>query len=89
MDANIDIGEWNHIALVSNSLETKIFVNGRLSEVNQHLGAVVASGLPFGIGARYWRGGWLAFLKGSIDDLKVYNRALSEAEVSQLYMNAN
>ena len=37
------------------------------------------------IGSVFWLGSMAQFYKGLMDDLRIYNRALSEAEISQLY----
>uniref|UniRef100_UPI00356A0B6A LamG-like jellyroll fold domain-containing protein n=1 Tax=Lutibacter sp. TaxID=1925666 RepID=UPI00356A0B6A len=75
-------GQWNHIAVISEADNTKkIYVNNVLSTHTE-------STSPYGvvtdiltIGAR----SGAEFFQGAIDDLRIYNKALSEAEILNLY----
>jgi len=74
---------WNHIALVKNCFngEMWMYTNGELSmyrrgEINKMYGCD-----EFRLGSLY---GDAAFYQGCFDDFRVYNRALSHAEVLTL-----
>lgn len=82
-------GEWVHIAGVYKpGKAVEVYVNGRLDAANESgipKEQFSTNGQPVLIGARNACGncGW----SGSIDDVVIYNRALTEAEVRQLMEN--
>jgi uncharacterized protein (TIGR02145 family) len=70
----------------------KRYLNGVIIDSIYFGGSLSNSGFPLSIGCRYvanCQGGgsctW-GFWKGKIDDIAIYNRALSAAEVQQLYL---
>jgi len=79
---------WNHI-LVSKENETvKYYKNGTLVSIyNGSVSSIDINGnLPLIIGAV---NNWDRFFNGSIDDIRIYNRALSKSEIQQLYQMDN
>lgn len=78
----LTLGEWHHIVGVYDSSATKLklFVNGQKTEVTAS-GSMTSSSADFWIG-RYATGG---YFDGVIDDVAVFNRALSDDEVAELY----
>lgn len=75
-------GEWVHLAGTYDGASMHFYVNG----VEQGVGipgpsGIAASALPLGIGARSDGTGKY---QGSVDDIRVYNRALSAAEIQEL-----
>ncbi len=74
--------KWTFISVTRDASGTaNIYINGIPSgTINQDSGTPI-SGTDFEIGARL--GG--TFFGGSIDDVRIYNRALSATEISQLY----
>ncbi|MEM3074778.1 MAG: LamG domain-containing protein [Candidatus Pacearchaeota archaeon] len=88
--SEVNLNEWNHIVGVYNSgLQEdnfKIYVNGQLSN-----STTVPSGKTFslgvynlGIGA-YNVSGLDYEFNGTIDDVRIYDRALTPAEITELY----
>ena len=90
----VNLPVWTNIIYIRNLKTIKIFVNGALLKqkecdiiINQN------NDLNFRIGARYnidgiWTGcrpGTSDFFNGMIDDIRIYNRALTTSEVLQLY----
>lgn len=80
-------GNWHHIAATAETNSTaKIYVDGVLVEES---GTVtqnnIANAFNLFIGARSTGGS--APFNGLIDDVRVYNRALSASEVKQIYSN--
>jgi len=79
-----NINQWHHIIWTYDYVNDKVWVDGNLvlntpqstaltiNDANVNIGAV-------GGGGNYWLGGVL-------DDIRIYNRALSTAEVQQLYL---
>lgn len=73
------VGQWAHAAFVWNGTESKLFVNGQAVAVN----AAAPPGGGQGIALAAETGGpnpW----QGLMDDVRVYQRALSDAEIAQL-----
>ncbi|MBN1788418.1 MAG: PASTA domain-containing protein, partial [Sedimentisphaerales bacterium] len=80
-------GQWAHVVGVrEDNGDLKLYVNGALqTEINNISGAVDSSGDVF-IGVDYVMGKDFA---GTIDDARIYNRALTGNEVRQLYRTSN
>jgi hypothetical protein len=77
-------GSWNHVAFTYDQLAMKLYFNGQAVATNPiGSAAIAASTSRFHIsgddnyGATYFDGG--------IDEASVYNRALSEAEITGIY----
>ncbi|MDA3802876.1 MAG: LamG domain-containing protein [Patescibacteria group bacterium] len=82
-NTTISSGSWYHVFLLyDGSGNYKIYLNGSLDSAwpnlgtSDDLGAVRYIGMFTG-GSRYFN--------GSIDDVRIYNRALSESEIQSLY----
>lgn len=83
---------WSHIVIIHDGINPKIYVNGQVpsqsfsNSVNLDYwfnDIVIAKGR---IGARYYFGyGEDVLFQGIIDDIRIYNRSLSEQEIAQLY----
>lgn len=85
-DYEAPIGEWVHLTFVSDGTKTSLYVNGELTDSINH----VIQGPVKRIGANTKSD--LAdsgSLKGSLDDLKIINRALTEDEVKDLMNEGN
>ncbi len=80
----LQLNKWYHIAGVRNNNNLTLYINGVLvsSNLNNNINGSAVNKLFFG-GDPYQpgRGFW-----GKIDDIAIYNRALTAAEVQQLYL---
>ena len=83
----LDLNVWKHVAAVVNYGESiKLYVNGELKNTKTPVSSVVFNDLNnILIGNRYWGGTINAAFKGVIDDVRVYNIALSPLDVNSLY----
>ena len=64
----------------------KLYINGSLDSQNQYIGSQnLKNGSEWKFGAVLLNGSRANFLKGLLDDARVYDRALSAAEVQALY----
>lgn len=74
-------GQWKHIAGVfdSSKNELKLYIDGTLAETKTGIGNIGATGAIY-IGKSPFGNNF----KGSMDDVIVYNKALSQAEISAL-----
>jgi len=79
----VPVSQWNFIALSYNQKTKKVntYINGEM-DIDEVYDELAVEDYATRIGASV-RGG--SMLKGSIDDIRIYNRALSEAEVKALY----
>lgn len=87
--ASINDGSFHHVVATydgsSNSSGIKIYIDGVLVSVNQELdgltGTIVPSGVDLNIGARGGIFNW----NGDLDEVVIYNKELTAAEVSFRY----
>jgi hypothetical protein len=76
----ITAGAWTHLATTYNGVNLRIYVNGALAATRPQTGAIdVGVGLLRIGGNNAFPG---EFFSGLIDEVKVYNRALSAAEIT-------
>jgi len=81
---NIMDGNWHHIAVISSSGNYKIYVDGILRASGNMTTNTVLSGIAT-IGAyKVYSDGTDQFI-GQIDEVAIYNRALSTEEIQQQY----
>jgi hypothetical protein len=79
------IGGWNHFAFVHGESGQKLYINGRLAAVNTTTGKLCATLNPLLIGADNYLGQpWRHFM-GKIDDVGIWDRALTDQEVTRLF----
>jgi hypothetical protein len=79
---------WHHIVAVrdSNSKSKKIYVDGKLNASSAFDDQPFQNNLdPVYIGASVCETARHDYFQGDLDDVLVYNRALSEAEIQELY----
>lgn len=69
---------WTHLAVTFDGAMLRLFVNGTLVSARAQTGAIVTSTGPLRIGGN---GLWGEFFQGRIDELRIYSRALTAAEV--------
>ncbi len=88
--SNLAAGTWYHVVGVydSRSATAQIYINGALAP-STTTGTIPSSigddAGRFQMGAEDTTGGATGYYDGIIDEARIYNRALSSAEVTQLY----
>jgi hypothetical protein len=75
--AQLPLNTWTHLAMTYDGT-LRLYVNGSLAASAAGGGAIGTSSGPFRIGGNAIWNEWLA---GRIDEVRVYDRALSEAEI--------
>jgi len=76
---------WQHIATTASRNEVKVYFNGELEDTAPLDGnGIDTTSGPLRIG-QYQD----MFFRGSVDEVRIYNRALSEKEVQTIYQNAD
>jgi steroid delta-isomerase-like uncharacterized protein len=76
---NLEQGEWHHIACSHDGETLTAYLNGAATE-STPMGAITSSSTPLLIGSDGWGDDWI----GGIDEVKVFNRALSPGEIQFL-----
>jgi hypothetical protein len=77
------VGTWNHVAGTHDGANILIYVNGMLQGTTPKIGALAAFATPLRLAANGAAG---ELFTGSISDVRVYNRVLSDSEI---YLLAN
>ncbi len=88
-NSTIDLNKWTHIILVYDGNEQKIYIDGIEDASNERVGNIANSigNLYAGYNPDRSSEGEYPF-SGKIDDIRIYNRALSEAEIQELYRSS-
>jgi len=79
---NLERFEWVHIACSHDGATLKCYLNGEETD-STPMGEIHSSADPVLIGSDGWRSDWT----GGIDDVRIYDRGLSEAEIVELAGN--
>ncbi|RKU28755.1 hypothetical protein C6497_08325 [Candidatus Poribacteria bacterium] len=78
--SQLTLNEWHHVAGVYDSTEALIYINGELDNQKKFEGEIKHNGENFWMGAR--KVGGLPY-HGLLDELRLYNRGLSQAEIEK------
>ena len=88
-------GVWHHLAVVFDKTQTggnqvKLYIDGALQPVNWNIFAYTNTNY-FGKNPLFLfsRGGTQEFNSGKIDDFRIYNTALTAAQIQQIYNGAS
>lgn len=80
-------GTWTHAAFVHDGAKDKIFINGVLVAEKDSPGDLNSTVHPLGIG--YDPIDVANYFDGSLDEVQIYNYALSDTEINDLYTEQN
>jgi len=83
-ESGIPLGDWIHIASTFDGSMTKLYFNGVEDASQVSVGTIRASVTDMLIGAVFTGGGIRENFDGLIDEVRIYNRALSEPELMTL-----
>ncbi len=81
---SINFNTWTHVAATYNSSEIKLYLNGIETGSLITTGTMPITYAPLFIGAHDSSSDRNPFY-GKLDELRIYNRALTESEIKQLY----
>jgi hypothetical protein len=76
--AGLPVNTWTHLATTYDGATLRLYVNGTQATATALTGAMAVSNGPLKIGGN---GIWSEWFAGLIDDVRVYDRALSAAEI--------
>ncbi len=78
MNSTIPYGQWTHLVVVFDGTQVKFYANGNLVRTQSMTASITARGKAINIGADLRP---LQFHRGLLDEVRIYNRALTAAEV--------
>ncbi|MFH1227842.1 MAG: DUF2341 domain-containing protein [Planctomycetota bacterium] len=81
------VGQWYYVVGTYDGAKFNIYVNGAFVASSDNT-TIALNNIPVSIGAFYENGPPKYFLNGAIDEVRIYNRALSAAEIAARY-NSN
>ncbi|WP_406289854.1 LamG-like jellyroll fold domain-containing protein [Streptomyces sp. NBC_00209] len=84
LDMKPELGHWYHVVGVRSGDEIKLYVDGKLASTAPAGSADVSSG-ALSVGRAKWSGNNTDFWNGSVDQVQVYDKALTDQEVTALY----
>lgn len=89
----LQLNAWTHVVCTSNSITgQKIYINAVLaaSNTNGCLGSICQTTGPLTIGAetQQWTPPLHRYFTGSLDDIGIWNRELTECEIENLYKSS-
>ena len=73
-------GTWRHICGTNDGTTSRLYIDGVLDASATESVSSLQPTVTFG----HWQGG-TRYLNGLIDDVRIYNRALSPDEIKRLY----
>lgn len=86
-EVNLTPNQWTHVVITCNGSALSLYKNGVLSGSSNYTGPIIYNGTQsLCLGAYVNGGNYVRYWNGLMDDIKIYNRALSAVEVS--YLNA-
>jgi hypothetical protein len=92
ISSNFDIGlggyanlQWHHVLVSYDGIKVRSFINGVLVDSIARSGTLQTSNIPLRFGRRGGAGYYNNWFNGKIDDVAIYNRALTPSEITALY----
>jgi hypothetical protein len=87
-NTEMQVGKWFHFVFIHDAnTGGRIYINGRLERSNALKGSICPSTNPVFIGCDNNGGTLWRFFSGKIDDIRIYRRILSDAEIAHLAEN--
>jgi uncharacterized protein (TIGR02145 family) len=90
----IPVNQWNHVVITTSSAGTKIYLNGVMRASNlTYVNNTYVFGKDIAIGsavtvsgiAPYSNSSDANYFNGKLDEVRIYNRALNQSEITALY----
>ena len=85
------VGNWRHVVFTLDDVADtrKMYVDGNLVATGSYTSSIPYDGNPVLIGAAIENGNLDFPFHGSLDDVMIFNRAISDAEVNTLFNNGS
>lgn len=84
-----DLEKWWHIVAVYDGSKAYLYINGELDASANYSKSINPNNMPLGIGCRCTTDPCYFTPSHVLDEVRVYNRALSQSEAEQLYRGDN
>lgn len=84
-NSNYNTNNWYNVVVTYDGNILKMFINGILVNSQNHTGLLQTSSIPLRFGRRGGAGFYNNWFKGKIDDIGIWNRALTPQEITDLY----
>ncbi|MBU1169540.1 MAG: Ig-like domain-containing protein, partial [Proteobacteria bacterium] len=83
----VNDGDWHHVVLTRDYVtgETKVYVDGVLEDTRIADAGLMNSTALSGFGATFGSDGANEYLAGELDDIRVYDRILTDSEIAQIH----
>jgi len=81
---NVNDGQWHHVAAVYDGTNIYLYVDGSLDASTPATGSIIQDSFPVALGANLDAPSPYYF-NGLLDEVSIYNRALSAAEINSIY----
>src|SRR6185503_4440102 len=78
--ATLPLNVWTHLATTYDGTTMRLYVNGVEVGSKAYAGSIATSGGVLSIGGN---GVWSEYFKGWIDEVRVYNRALTATDIQR------
>lgn len=82
-DQSWNLNQWYHVAMTYNGSVVKAYLDGQQYFSYPYFGSLASTGADLNIGRDV--PGNLEFFTGTLDDIMIFNRALSDGEITSLY----
>ena len=79
------VNQWYHIVCTFNGSKVKYYINNRKADSISLSSSIQTSNIPLRFGRRGGAGTYNCWFNGKIDDIGIWNRALSPQEINNLY----
>jgi chitodextrinase len=79
MSSAVPYGQWTHVSVTFNGTQVKFYINGVLTDTQSLVGIITARNNSMNIGADQSNS---QGFKGVLDDIRIYNKVLSQTEVA-------
>ena len=76
--SSVTLNAWTHLAVTYDGAALRLYRNGALESTRAISGSLVTSSNPLRIGGNLI---WGEYFAGRIDEVRIYNRALTQAEI--------
>ena len=85
-NTTLQLNTWHHIVMTYDGVQVKLYINGSLSATQLYSQPMnVAGNSGISIGESNQANGFWHYTDGKIDDIGIWNRALTTNEIQQLY----
>jgi len=82
----LPLGQWSHVAATHDGASLRLYTNGALAAQTTFAGGIFPGTVDAGIGAvPYQRSAWYLPWIGQLDEISLYNRALTDDEIAAIY----